>query len=367
MKKKVLLILGGRSGEHAVSVRSARSIEAAIDPELYNIHCLGISPTGDWHYGPSVDSITANNQVLSPSEAVFLPGRSDGTSLVIDASDGLESIKSDIIFPIIHGTFGEDGKLQGLLEMANAAYVGSGVLGSAISMDKVIQKTLCAFHSIPQATFIGVTRTEWEETQNEVMTKLASLKLPLFVKPANLGSSVGITKVKTSETLEKAIHEAFLYDHKIVVEEGISDMVEVEVSVLGNSAPVASVCGTLRPRAEFYDYKTKYLTDDVEKEIPAQIPTDISDKIRAIAIETFKILNCAGLARIDFFYQPSSNSVFLNELNTLPGFTSTSMYPVLWEASGVSYSEVISKLLALAEENWQAKQGLRYDVDEKTL
>lgn len=367
MKKTVLIIFGGRSGEHEVSVKSALSIEKAIDKKKFSTHCLGITHDGVWHYGKSVEAITSGGKVLPPTQMVSLPAKGDAqNTLEITTKTGIEFVHTDCIFPIIHGTNGEDGRLQGLLEIANLPYVGSGVLGSAVCMDKVTQKIICGHYGIPQTPFHSFTQTEWNTNKDSVMSRIQSeCAFPLFVKPSNLGSSVGIQKVKTVEALEPAIAEALQFDRTVIVEQGVPDMIEIEVSVIGNEHPEASVCGAIIPHTEFYDYETKYITDDIDTQIPAEIPQAIADKIRKMAVQTFSVLQCKGLARVDFFYQPSTGEVFLNEINTLPGFTSISMYPKLWEASGLPYSELITSLIELGFEEWEAKQKLRYTFDEK--
>ncbi len=360
-KKNVLIIFGGKSGEHEVSVRSATAIEENIDQDKFNTHVLGITQDGKWHYGSSTAEISANLKVLPPDIQVLLPSENEGATLSLNKASGLEKITFDVIFPIIHGTNGEDGVLQGLLELSNLPYVGSNVLSSAISMDKVIQKMICKQEQIPQTSFVWFKKNEWKKDPNSCVSKIEKeLKYPLFVKPANLGSSVGISKVKSPEDLTKAIETALQYDLKVIVEQAIPNIKEVEVAVLGNENPKASVCGSLIPNTEFYDYETKYITDDVKTEIPAEIPEEASTQIRELAIQTFKLLNCSGLARVDFFYQKDTGKFYLNELNTLPGFTSISMYAKLWKASGVSYTELITTLLELAIEKWGEKQELKY-------
>ncbi len=360
-KKNVLIIFGGKSGEHEVSVRSARSIEENIDHDKFTTHVLGVTQDGRWHYGETIQEITDGKKVLPPSVQVLLPNENEGSTLSLQSGNGLEKLNFDVIFPIIHGTNGEDGTLQGVLEISNLPYVGSNVLGSAIAMDKVVQKMICEHEGIPQTKFVWFRRNEWLESKTKCLEMVSKqLSFPLFVKPANLGSSVGISKVKMESELEKAIQDALQYDNKIIIEQGIEGIKEIEVAVLGNETPTASVCGAIIPHTEFYDYETKYVTDDIEVEIPAKIPSDIADQIRMMAIKTFTVLNCSGMSRVDFFYQPETNKFFLNELNTLPGFTSISQYPKLWENSGVSYTELTSRLIEFAIEKWQDKQQLKY-------
>ncbi|MBT3249365.1 MAG: D-alanine--D-alanine ligase [Candidatus Pacebacteria bacterium] len=346
--KNILIIFGGKSGEHEISVRSAKSIEENIDKTKFKTLAMGITHQGQWHSGPNIESVTHDGKVSSPKNPSLIPDKQ-----ILDA---------DIIFSILHGPNGEDGTMQGLLELLNVAYVGPRVLGSALSMDKVIQKQVCAFYDIPQTKYISFSSYEWENSSDLVIQNInQQLQYPLFIKPANMGSSVGITKADSKEELKESIQEALQYDHKIIVEESIGEMREIEISVLGNNNPKASVCGEIVPNTEFYDYETKYITDDIKVAIPADIPQEVADEIRATAVETFRALDCIGLARVDFFYQPQTGKHFLNEINTLPGFTSISMYPKLWEATDLSYTDLITKLLRLAEEQWQKKQQLSYE------
>jgi len=360
-KKHVLIIFGGKSGEHEVSVRSARSIEENIDRDRFTTHVLGVTQDGRWNYGETIAEITDEKRVLQPSMQILLPSENEGATFSIITNTGLEKLSFDVIFPIIHGTNGEDGTLQGVLELSNLPYVGSNVLGSAIAMDKVIQKMICRYEGIPQTKFVWFRKEEWGKNPTTCIKEITQeLTFPIFVKPANLGSSVGISKVKQAAELHHAITTAFLYDSKIIIEQGVEHIKEIEVAVLGNSQPEASVCGAIIPRSEFYDYETKYMTDDIEVEIPAHIPADVAEKIRKAAIQTFTCLNCSGMSRVDFFYQTETKQYFLNEINTLPGFTSISMYPKLWQATGLSYTDLTSRLLELAIEKWRDKQKLKY-------
>lgn len=348
--KKVIIILGGKSGEHEVSVNSALAIEKNIDKTKFKTRVIGIAHNGSWIEGEKIADIVANGKVKQNGN-LTLPSDKVLTKL----------FEADVIFPVIHGTNGEDGTIQGLLDIANLPYVGSGVLGSAVCMDKVIQKQLCSTVGIPQTNYTSFTRTEWEKNKKDVLDKINNeLTYPLFVKPANLGSSVGISKVKTTDQLEKSITEALLFDNKIIVEAGLENIMEIEISILGNETPQASVCGSIAPNTEFYDYETKYVTDDISSQIPAQIEKDSSQTIKNLAIKTYLTLNCEGLARIDFFYDPKNKKVILNEVNTMPGFTKISMYPKLWIKSGISYQGLITKLIKYALDSWQKKQQLKY-------
>lgn len=363
MKQKVLIIFGGKSGEHEVSNRSARAIEENLDKEKYEPYVLGISPEGQWHFGESVESISDGLKVIPPSQHVSLPTEpSNERELVMQTEKGLDRMQFDVIFPIIHGTNGEDGRLQGLLEMANMPYVGAGVLGSALSMDKVLQKQLCAAQDIPQTKYDWFWKYDWDKDAENITRRIMNnFSFPLFVKPANSGSSVGITKVHNESEFEKGVQTALQYDVKILIEEAVTEIEEIEVSILGNHHPKASVCGSIKPQAEFYDYTTKYITDEIIAEIPAEIPNDVSEQIRETAKKVFMLLNCKGMARVDFFYQERTGEFFLNEINTLPGFTTISMYPKLWEASGLSYKDLLTELIELAIEDWKEKQTLKYD------
>lgn len=362
MKRKVLIVFGGKSGEHEVSNRSARSIEKYLDSDKFEPYVLGITYDGQWHFGSSVEKISDNLTVLPPKEHVSLPTEPGTRELTLHTETGAQNLQFDVIFPIIHGPNGEDGKLQGLLEMANLPYVGAGVVGSALSMDKVLQKQMCAKEGISQTPFIWFWKHEWEQSQQKYINLVETeLQYPVFVKPANSGSSVGISKVHSRQELGSAVKIALKYDLKILIEQAVPEIIEIEVGVLGNHQPIASVCGSIRPKAEFYDYETKYITDDVIAEIPAEISDEISENIRSTAVKVFQLLNCRGMARIDFFFQPRTSTFFLSEVNTLPGFTSISMYPKLWEASGVSYAELLTKLIDFAIEAWEEKQTIQHN------
>lgn len=330
-KLNIAVIHGGRSGEHEISMRSAESVVNALNPEKYEVVKIHITKHGKW-----IDEDL--NEVLS---AMLLEG----------------GAKFDCVFPVLHGTFGEDGTIQGLLEMADLPYVGCGVLASCTGMDKVVMKRLFAEAGLPIVSYTWFLRSKWEaDTQTIEENVIKEIGFPSFVKPANLGSSVGITKATDARSLHAAIEEAAKFDRKIVVEQGV-DAREIEVSVLGNDDPVASVPGEIVPQsAAFYDYKAKYLDDNGAKlVIPAEISNDLTSEIRDLAVRVFQAIDGSGLSRVDFFLDKKTNKLFVNEINTLPGFTSISMYPKLWDATGVGYSELIDKLIELAIERYKDK------------
>jgi D-alanine-D-alanine ligase len=348
MKKiRVGVIFGGRSGEHEVSLRSAESIIKSIDRSKYDVMPIGITHEGRWLTSKNALSLLpakdAIEQTLSSGESITLPAEPSASEVV------------DVIFPVLHGTYGEDGTIQGLLELANVPYVGAGVLGSAVGMDKDVMKRLLRDAGLPIVDYWSIRKSEIESF---VEKKSVDLPYPVFVKPANLGSSVGITKAHRPEELRKALDVAGGYDRKIVVEKGI-DAREIELSVLGNDEPIASVPGEIIPAREFYDYQAKYVSDDSRLLIPAPLDPSQVDAARQMALIAFKVLECSGLARVDLFLEKSTNESFVNEINTLPGFTTISMYPKLWEASGIPYSELIDRLIALALERHAEKNKLK--------
>jgi D-alanine-D-alanine ligase len=352
-------LFGGKSGEHDVSLRSGRSILAAIDRNKYDVVELGITPQGRWLQGAAAqkligEPVTASKETsLSLIKAAAEPG----------ATTGL-----DVVFPVLHGTFGEDGTIQGLFELADIAYVGSGVLGSSAGMDKDAMKRMFVAAGLPMTPHVTLLRSEWKsDPKRWTRTIEKALKYPVFVKPANLGSSVGISKVKKRAELAAAIELAAKLDRKIVIEEGVGGPGvkprELEVAVLGNDAPEVSVVGEIVPTKEFYDYEAKYELAGPDESvciIPAKLSKSDSAKIRKMAIEAFRACDCAGLARVDFLMAPTAKGkpaqIVLNEINTMPGFTSISMYPKLWAASGVKYSKLIDRLIELALERHREKQ-----------
>jgi D-alanine-D-alanine ligase len=347
MKIRVGVIFGGRSGEHEVSLRSAESILKSIDRNKYDVVPIGITHEGRWLSAKNaVAMLPAKDQIektLSSGESITLPAEPIRNGVV------------DVIFPVLHGTYGEDGTIQGLLELANVPYVGAGVLGSAIGMDKDVMKRLLRDAGLPVVEYWNVRKSELDAF---LLSHINDLPYPVFVKPANLGSSVGITKVHAAEELPAALQVAAEYDRKIVVEQGVNAR-EIELSVLGNDEPIASVAGEIIPSREFYDYTAKYVDDDSRLLIPAPLTETQVQEAQRLAVGAFRALECSGLARVDLFLDKSSERFYVNEINTLPGFTTISMYPKLWEASGIGYSELIDRLITLALERHEEKNKLR--------
>ena len=395
MKKlRIGVLFGGRSGEHEVSLLSAASVLKAIDRKKYEIVPIGITKQGQWvtasdahrlligesapserHLRAGDPETTSTAAVLARGESVIVPPvpSGDQTGALVPFETHASTLARqnhvlnlDVIFPVLHGTFGEDGTIQGLFELAGIAYVGSGVLGSATGMDKDIMKRLFAAAKLPIPKHVSFLRSEWETSPKKTITRIeAALKYPLFVKPANLGSSVGITKAHDRKELTPAIDLAASYDRKIVVEQAVGGSRgkarELEVAILGNDNPEASVVGEIIPGKEFYDYEAKYLTEGSNLILPAKITKYQTKQIQQMAIAAFRACDCSGLARVDFLMDPGkSQRIYLNEINTMPGFTSISMYPKLWAASGVAYADLIDRLIQLALERRAEKDRTSY-------
>jgi D-alanine-D-alanine ligase len=359
-KIRVALIFGGRSGEHEVSLVSARGIMAAIDKEKYEVVPIGITKGGRWIAGGDPLRALQSGLVEGESKPAALLGdpSQQGLLRLEQRERGLQAVRLsevDVVFPVLHGPYGEDGTVQGLLEMADLPYVGAGVLGSALGMDKVLQKRVLRDAGLPVVPHVALLRRDWEQNPKATIERiLETVGCPCFVKPANLGSSVGIGKAHTPEALPAALDEAALYDRKLLVEEAI-DARDVEVSVLGNDDPIASVPGEIVPCNEFYDYEAKYIANDSELLIPAPLSAALTGQVQEMAVRAYKAIDCAGMARVDFFVERGTRRLYVNELNTIPGFTPISMYPKLWEASGISYTELIDRLLELALERHRDK------------
>lgn len=353
-----MVLFGGRSGEHEVSLQSSNSVINALDKEKYEVVPVGITKEGRWLLGSTPERVLAEGFTgdllpvtlsVDPTVPGLIPLANSGEYKSLLAGE------IHVVFPVLHGTYGEDGCVQGLLELANLPYVGGGVLGSSVGMDKIMMKKVFAQHGFPQARFIGFLRKEWLEKPERVLEQIEEeIGYPCFVKPANLGSSVGISKATDREGLTKAIDLAAKYDRKLVVEENIVGR-EIELSVLGNDEPQVSVPGEIVPCNEFYDYEAKYLADDSELIIPADLPKNTVAELQRLAAEVFKAIDCAGMARVDFFVGRDNKQIWINEINTIPGFTRISMYPKLWEASGLPYSKLLDRLIELALERHREK------------
>src|SRR5712692_8452542 len=396
MKKlRVGILFGGRSGEHEVSLLSAASVLNAIDKNKFEVVPIGITKEGRWltageaqrmlhgqppdegrHLRAGDPESTPGAAVLASGEAVVVPPepvhRGSGSSMVPFQTDTAlarratdRAINVDVIFPVLHGTFGEDGTMQGLLELADIPYVGAGVLGSAAGMDKDIMKSLFIAAGIPIVKHVTILRSDWEKQPKRV-EKLVErkLKYPVFVKPANLGSSVGISKAHNRKELGPAIEEAARFDRKIVIEQGVGGKKnkarEIECSVLGNDQPAASLPGEIVPGKEFYDYNAKYLDEGSELIIPAKLSKAETKRVQELAVAAFRAVDCSGLARVDFLMDPTSRKIYLNEINTMPGFTAISMYPKLWAASGLAYPDLIERLIRLGQERHEEKKRNQY-------
>lgn len=364
-KTKVGIIFGGKSAEHEVSLQSAKNIVDAIDKEKYDVTLIGIDKEGTWHLNDkSSYLLNAENPKLialnkSDDNIAIVPGTEANQLIHADNAVNLEQL--DVVFPIVHGTLGEDGTLQGMLRLANLPFVGPNVLGSAVCMDKDVAKRLLKAAGIHVANGITVKAFHKESVSFEKASEL--LGTPMFIKPANQGSSVGVSKVTTKEAFDAALESAFQYDHKVVIEEAIVGR-EIECAVLGNNDPIASIPGEVLPKTDFYSYESKYIDENgAELAIPAQLTDEQITMIQKAAVDAFQTLECEGLARVDFFLT-ENNELYVNEVNTLPGFTKISMYPKLWEISGIPYSELISRLIDLAIERHESNANLKNTVWE---
>lgn len=371
-KIRVGIIFGGRSGEHEVSIASAMSVYNALDKSRYEVILIGIDKSGRWLLpDPKPLLAQADNpmhvKLNKMSGSYGLVPYPTANQVVPVEGDSAPVPHLDVILPILHGTYGEDGTIQGMLEIAQIPYVGSGVLGSALGMDKDVAARLFEAAGIQTVPSLCVRKHEFASNRNSLAERiLRQFELPLFVKPANAGSSVGVHKVKTREQLVPALEDAFSFDLKVIVQKSV-DARELEVSVLGNESPRASIVGEIVPRHEFYSYEAKYIDENgADLKIPAEkLPEEISEKARAWAIRAFQTLECRGLARVDFFLDRKTNQLYLNEINTIPGFTKISMYPKLWEASGLSYNELLDELIRLAMDNFEQRKALRTTYEVK--
>jgi len=359
---RVGVLFGGRSGEHEVSLASAASVIRGMDPDKYEAVPIGISKEGHWLIGGAAqkllpDVLKGGNRIVmsaDPTDAALIP---------LDRSAGAGGQRLDVVFPVMHGTYGEDGTIQGLLDLAGLPFVGSGVLGSAVGMDKDVAKKLLQHAKIPVVPWVTVYRADWERDPAAIQKQIEKkFRYPLFVKPATLGSSVGMTKVHSREELGPALDLAAEFAMKILVERAVSAR-EIEVSVLGNHDPQASVPGEIVPHREFYDYTAKYLEEGTALIIPAKLKPPQIKKIQTLAVRTFRTLELSGMARVDFFLEKKGGKLYLNEVNTIPGFTSISMYPKLWEATGIPFRELIDRLITLALEVHGEKARTKYQIE----
>jgi D-alanine-D-alanine ligase len=357
---RVGVLFGGRSGEHEVSLASAASVIRGLDPDKYEAVPIGITKEGHWLIGSGAQKMLP--EVLKGGQRVMMTADPSDAALVkLDGSGGGQRL--DVVFPVMHGTFGEDGTIQGLLDLAALPFVGAGVLGSAIGMDKDVTKRLLQVAKIPVVPWITVHRHEWEKTPEEIQAAVETkFPYPVFVKPATLGSSVGMTKAHSHEELAPALNLAAEFAMKILVEQCVIAR-EIEVSVLGNHDPQASVPGEIVPHREFYDYAAKYLEEGSQILIPAKLKPAQVQKIKRYAVEAFRALELSGMARVDFFLEKEGGKIFLNEVNTIPGFTSISMFPKMWEASGLPFRELIDKLIELALEQHAEKARTKYQIE----
>jgi D-alanine-D-alanine ligase len=357
---RVGILFGGRSGEHEVSLASAASVIRGLDPDKYEAVPIGITKEGHWLVGAGAQKMLP--EVLKGGQRVMMTADPTDAALVrLDGSGGGQRL--DVVFPVMHGTYGEDGTIQGLLDLAGLPFVGAGVLGSAIAMDKDISKRLLQAAKIPVVPWVAVQRADWERNPLEIRRLIEKkFAYPVFVKPATLGSSVGMTKVHSREELAAGLDLAAEFAMKILVERNMIAR-EIEVSVLGNSDPRASVPGEIVPHREFYDYAAKYLEEGTQLLIPAKLKPAEVKKIQKYAVDAFRALELSGMARVDFFLEKKGGKIYLNEVNTIPGFTSISMYPKMWEASGIPFRELIDKLIELALEQHREKARTKYQIE----
>jgi D-alanine-D-alanine ligase len=363
-KIKIGVIFGGRSGEHEVSLMSARSILAALNPDKYAITQIGITHEGAWLVGDGVLEAMESRFLKSLNPGAMFPDPTRSGLYMIQSSEHGDILKHvsdlDVIFPVLHGTFGEDGTIQGFFEMLDIAYVGAGVLGSSLGMDKAVFKDVMRTVGVPVVDSITATRREIHENMDVILNRAEALaSYPLFVKPVNLGSSVGISKCKNRSDLLEGLMDAARYDRRVLIEQGVNAR-EIEVSVLGNDDPKASVPGEIIPADEFYTYDAKYHNDRSQLIIPAAISAELVQKIQTLAIKAFMAVDGAGMARVDFLLDKTTDELFLNEINTIPGFTRISMYPKLWNATGLGYPELVDRLVELALERKHERDQNEY-------
>ena len=373
-KLRIGILFGGRSGEHEVSLISAASVISALDPEKYEAVPIGISKDGRWLAGTAAHKMLplsaggaqakpSLGEVLRTGESVMLSADPNVAALVPANNSRADALHVDVVFPVLHGTFGEDGAVQGLLDLAGLPYVGSGVLGSAVGMDKDVQKRLFLQAKLPVGDFLAIPRAEWEKSRAKILREIRKkFRFPVFVKPATLGSSVGMTKAHDAKELATAMDFAGEFAQKIMVERAIKGR-EIELSVLGNEDPKASIPGEIIPHREFYDYAAKYLEEGTRLLIPAKLSKAQVKKFQEYAVRAFRTLDLLGMARVDFFLENRTGKILLNEVNTIPGFTSISMYPKLWEATGLPYRQLLDRLIDLALAQHRERMRTKYTIE----
>jgi D-alanine-D-alanine ligase len=362
---RIGVLFGGRSGEHEVSLISAASVISALDPEKYDAVPIGITKDGRWLAGTAAHKMLPPplGEVLRSGESVMLSADPNVAALVPASNSQGNALRVDVVFPVLHGTFGEDGAVQGLLDLAGLPYVGSGVLGSAVGMDKDVQKRLFQQAKLPVGEFMAIPRADWEKSRAKVLREIRKkFRFPVFVKPATLGSSVGMSKAHDAKELAKAMDFAAEFAQKIMVERTIHGR-EIELSVLGNEDPKASIPGEIIPHREFYDYAAKYLEEGTRLLIPAKLTKAQVKKFQELAVKAFRTLECLGMSRVDFFLENRTGRMLLNEINTIPGFTSISMYPKLWEASGLPYRALLDRLIELALAQHRERLRTKYTIE----
>jgi D-alanine-D-alanine ligase len=361
----VAVIFGGRTVEHEISIISARSIISNIDKSKFKVIPVLINKNGTWR---RIKKVEGKDMIFNKNSYITPLTNSQKPAFLEKANKSFRRIPVDVIFPVLHGTYGEDGCIQGVFELMNIPYVGANVHGSAIGMDKISMKSILNEYGIPVLPFIGFNKTDWENNKRYLKSKIKNeLGEFCFVKSANLGSSIGISKIKSIKQLDSALDYSFRYSERAVVEKAIENPREIEVSVLGNSDPIASVPGEIIPKRVFYDYEAKYIEDSTKLSIPANISKKMTKELQNLALKTYKVLDCSGLGRIDFLVNRKGNKIFISEINTIPGFTQISMYPKLWKLSGISYKSLITKLIELAIEKHTQKNGLQTDYEKKVI
>jgi len=350
-KVRIGILFGGRSGEHEVSLMSARSVLKVLNPDRFEIYPIGITHAGQWLAGEKALDCFERGETEHLTPVTLLSQAGQRTLFALQGQSLIPYVELDVIFPVLHGTYGEDGTIQGLFELIGLPYVGAGVLASSVGMDKALFKDVMRANSIPVLESITLTRSQVEKGIDEAIAACESIApYPLFTKPANLGSSVGISKVRSRSDLYEGLLDAARFDRRVLVERGLEKPRELEVSVLGNDKPIASMAGEIRPSDDFYTYNAKYIDDRSELIIPARLTDGKQEEIRNLAVAIYQAIDCAGMARVDFLFNESTGEIFVSEVNTIPGFTSISMYPKLWEAAGISYPELVDRLVFLALE-----------------